>query len=190
MVVEMKRKLHSALLAAAVGAGMMLVAGTASATVIAAPDATWYRFQFGSDTSGVDSTGGPAAAPVVSAPGAPPWTFDLRSWTTLSVTDAFLQGDQFNVFDFGALILSTSVVAVDGSNAIGADPFAGFASALFSSGTVGLAPGAHELTIQVSVSPFGGGAGYFRVPEPATLTLFAFGLLGLGFMMRRRRKTV
>jgi len=190
MEIGMKRNMRSTLLAVAVGAGMMLVAGTASATAITAPDGTWYRFQFGTDTSGIDSTGGPAAAPDVSAPGAPPWTFTLSSWTTLSVTDAFLQGDIFDVFDFGSLILSTSVVAPDGGNDIGADPFGGFASALFSSGTVGLAPGAHELTIQVTTSPFGGGAGYFRVPEPATLTLFAFGLLGLGFMMRRRRKTV
>ena len=30
----------------------------------------------------------------------------------------------------------------------------------------------------------------YAVPEPTTLALFGFGLAGMGFMMRRRRKTV
>jgi len=32
------------------------------------------------------------------------------------------------------------------------------------------------------------GGGFTQVPEPSTLTLFAFGLAGLGFMTRRRRR--
>ena len=186
----MIRNLRSTLLAVAVGAGMLLAAGTASATVIVAPNSAWYRFQF--QAVGSFATGGPANLPIVQAPGAPPWTFNLASATTLSVTDAFLSGDIFDIFDFGGLILSTSVVGTGGDCGSLPDPC--FADPLISSGTVGLPPGAHSLTIQVTTSPFGGGAGYFRVattvPEPVTLTLFAVGLVGMGFMMRRRRKTV
>ena len=47
MVVGMKRKLQSTLLAVAVGTGMTLAAGTASAEAIVAPTNTWFEFSLG-----------------------------------------------------------------------------------------------------------------------------------------------
>jgi len=53
--------------------------------------------------------------------------------------------------------------------------------------TAGLLAGDAYLNIHSTVDPTGEIRGYLkRVPEPATLALFGFGVLGLGFMTRRR----
>ena len=55
-----------------------------------------------------------------------------------------------------------------------------------------LQAGDHSLTIQVAQSPSGIGAAFFRidrivgVPEPLSLILLGFGLLGLGAIRRSR----
>ena len=102
------------------------------------------------------------------------------------MTDAFLRGDVFNVYDFGALIGTTSAVAASGS--CGDDPMPCLADPLASSGVFALAKGAHSLEIKAAVSPYNAGAAYFRVdviPEPGAALLFGVGLLVVGRALRR-----
>ena len=58
--------------------------------------------------------------------------------------------------------------------------------------SVSLQAGEHSLTIQVAQSPSNLGAAYFRIdrivaaPEPLSIMLLGFGLLGLGAVRRSR----
>ena len=93
---------------------------------------------------------------------APPWTFTAPpDGVVLVVTDAFTNGDVFEVFDFGASIGTTPAVAVAGG--CGNDPKPCLADPAASSRSFALAGGAHEITIAPTVSPFSGGSAYFRV---------------------------
>src|SRR5438045_1800298 len=79
---------------------------------------TWHEFGF--STAGTPATGCDPADPAgpfcISSSGtvtdfldAPPWTFTAPAFgAILTVTDAFLAGDRFQVFDFGASIGLTS----------------------------------------------------------------------------------
>ncbi len=106
--------------------------------------------------------------------------------TYFRITDYFLTGDTFFVFDFGLPILTTSYAARSSVFPIG-DPSGdlGWVDPSYQTGEILLAPGAHSITIQ------GDGAGGFpagfyvrfdTVPEPATLGLLALG----GLVMLRR----
>ena len=75
------------------------------------------------------------------------YTFTSSAATTLKVTDAFIDGDQFAVFDNGNLVGTTSTPANDGTQ-IGFDPDGAFNSPLYSHGSFGLAPGAHSITVE------------------------------------------
>jgi len=133
-----------------------------SATDAVAPDGTWFRFQF----SGIGSfgTSGPGGATYSGAPN-PPWTFDcpdseLICW--LKVTDGFLLGDEFEIFDFGSSVGTTSAVVTDEGTDCLDDPDACLAGG-WSSAMIDLGPGAHSITIQSTDSPFGGGGAFFKV---------------------------
>ena len=160
------------------------------------PGGPWYEFGF--TQVGVPATGAfPAdpAGPSLTPSGggnsifadAPPWTF--TGWSTLTVTDAFMAGDVFQVFDFGVPVGITSApVGSPGAYDV-SNPALTSLDPAFSTGAFNFGPGAHSMTITptVIVSP---GAGYFRldegvIPEPCT-----FALLGLGglALLRRRRK--
>lgn len=161
----------------------------------------WQEFLFttvgvnaGACTSCTPSSGGNS----VFAP-ASPWTFACP-WAAcqLTVQDAFLRGDSFNVFDNAVLIGSTSLVAASGScpgDATNPDVCA--TDPLTSRGTFILLPGPHSITIQPNVSPFGGGAAYFRIdPAPNTpvptlsewaMILMAALLVGFGLWSVRGR---
>ena len=96
----------------------------------------------------------------------PPWTFSLPfGGGTLTVTDAFLYGDTFDIFDFGGYIGSTSLVMQGG--ACGDDPAICFPDPLSSSGVFWMVPGFHSIDILTWLGPFGGGAAYFRVDQNA-----------------------
>ena len=96
--------------------GLVAVAPALSAGPILSD--VWYEFGF--TDVGVDATGcdpaDPAGAFCIPSSGtptvfldAPPWTFlASAAGATLTVTDAFLSGDQFELFDFGASIGLTS----------------------------------------------------------------------------------
>jgi hypothetical protein len=131
----------------------------------------WIQFSFGEENS--FATGCFPADPagfgcVPSSAGnsvfgdAPPWTFTAPSGgATLTVTDAFLRGDRFEIFDFGTSIGTTSEVDTDDS--CGDDPDPCILDPLVSHGVFSLEPGPHEITIQAIASPFGAGAAYFRI---------------------------
>lgn len=95
--------------------------------------------------------------------GAPPWTFVAPSdGVTLTVTDAFLKGDIFEVDDKGIPIGNTSAVPMNPATC-GSDPVPCLADPTVSHGVFNLGPGAHSITIKAVASPYGGGAAYFRV---------------------------
>jgi hypothetical protein len=81
----------------------------------------------------------------------------------LTVTDANIIGDSFDVFDFGVLIASTPSVLPGGD--CPNDPVPCFADPRVSHGVFSLAPGAHSIVIFARDSPFLAGAAYFRVDE-------------------------
>lgn len=147
-------------------------------------------FEFGFSGAGVPATGcfpadpgGPGCSPSSGGNSvfadAPPWTFTAGpAGAILTVTDAFLLGDVFDVFDFGLPIGGTSV---PGGGDCGDDPAVCVTDPNASSGVFPLGPGAHSITITPSASPFGGGAAYFRVdgqPGAVAPMLSPWGLLG------------
>jgi len=137
----------------------------------------WLEFLFG----GPGSAAGPGAGSCVPSSGgnsvglasASPWTFSLLfPGGTLTVTDAFQNGDVFDVFDFGGYIGTTSAVAAAGNcGGDGTDPAVCFPDPLSSSGAFPLSGGGHSVSLTVPVSPFGGGCAYFRVDQTAAMVV-------------------
>ena len=89
---------------------------------------TWYEFSF--FEVGILAQGCPPADPLgfdcIPSSGTPtvfadppPWTFTAGSDVVLTVTDAFLHGDGFDVFDFGVLIGATTPLSPDDSEGCG-----------------------------------------------------------------------
>ena len=147
-----------------------------AATAIAGPISigTWYEFGF--DPNHFPMVAGclpddPAGVPCRPAIGtvnldAPPWTFTAPAPVMLAVTDGFLAGDTFSVFDFGVLLGSTPAVLMGPS--CGFDPNVCFADPDISHASFLLAAGSHSLTITVQPAQILG-EGFFRVqtvPEP------------------------
>lgn len=94
-----------------------------------------------------------------------PFTFNSAVPVTVYVTDDFLKGDRFRVYDFGTPIGDTSLVPIASGVEVGPD--AAFADPTYSSGAFYLAAGAHSITIQVIQNPYYSGRGYIQVLEAA-----------------------
>ena len=149
--------------------GFVGAAQAAQAVDIKVCDKLWYEFGF--SAIGVDATDGSGTTPSSAgnsqdAP-APPWTFSSLVPTYLTVVDAFLEGDAFNVFNFGVGIGATTAVANTGNNSGTSDPVVALTIPELSQGTFFLPAGNHSLTMQPYqiVSP---GAAFFQV-SPACL---------------------
>lgn len=171
--------------------------GQVQADPITVSDPLWYEYAFGlapsfaTEGSGTVPSSGGNSQP---APD-PAWTYFFPSGTRLTVTDAFIEGDIFTVYDFGVAIGSTTFVANTGINSGTSDPAVALGIAGLSKGFFSLLPGAHSITIEVVQNALGttSGAAFFRVdpcppiPIPPTVYLLGSSLVGLiGF--RRRRK--
>lgn len=124
---------------------------------------------------------------------APAWTFIASAaGATLTVIDVFTSGDQFDIFDFGQLIGTTSLpprLGVDCDD----DPVVCLATQGMSFGIFSLAAGAHSLELVLTRG--GQGVGYLQVadavaqvPEPASMALVLGGLAAL-WGSRRRQTT-
>jgi hypothetical protein len=124
-----------------------------------------------------------------------PFTYSALSQTSLKVTDYFNPGDQFEVYDWGSSLGTTS------SPSAGVwtdDPAVAYATSYFSSGEWLLGPGGHSITIETIVA--GGitsyGSGALRVdtaaptvvPAPGAVVLAVIGL-GMAGRLGRRRLT-
>jgi hypothetical protein len=143
---------------------------------------TWYEFGFDPDHSPLAAGCQPADAAGVPCPvgigstfaGSSPWTITTGSPVEMTITDAFLAGDFFDVFDFGVLAGSTPSVAASGMSC-GLDPSVCVDAAGFSHASFALAAGAHSITVGVHEAQIVG-EGFFRldaVPEPSTFAVTA-----------------
>jgi len=175
----------------------------ASANTIIAVDGTWHEFQFGLSGTFATACGGacfPTVDPVAEQTSSPPWTFSGPAIVTL--TDLFVRGDQFALFDNDVLVGDTSVPVNDGTitcppPGVGNDIRGCLADPTYSHGVFDLGAGAHSLTIEVIQNALNntGGAAVFQaaspVPEPNTyIPLLGLGLLGMaGVKIRRRQRS-
>ena len=165
---------------------------------------TFYEFGFtdpGVSATGCapDDPGGSFCIPSSGTPtvflDAPPWTFVAGAGgVTLTVTDAFENADQFEIFDLGAPIGFTSLPAANLVDC-GDDPVVCLTTAGMSTGVFALAVGPHSITIVPTLSSDFGGAAYLAidgstavVPLPASVLLLAASLGVVGLLARARRR--
>ncbi len=157
-------------------------AGDVKAAGAVPTDGSWFEWSFrdnpigafgcfpadpGSPFGCIASTGTPTTFADT-----PPYTFTCSSggcW--LKVTDAFNQGDQFDVFDFGGPIGSTSVVAVTNNQCApnNTDPVDCFADPNSSSAMFLLGAGAHSISFLPNTVAATNGAAYFSVLQHAAV---------------------
>lgn len=158
-----------------VGAALAALTALPAAAATAVPvDGGWLAVYFGNVGSGFSDE---------------PFTFTLTRAATLKVTDAFADGDQFEIFNFGASLGLTSTPTNDGAN-VGGDFDAAFADARWSSGMWALGAGSYSITGLTILSPYGGGEAALMVassdvPLPAAGLMLMTGLAGIAALRRR-----
>jgi hypothetical protein len=162
----------------------------------------WYEFSF--TDVGVEARGcfpedlDPSALDCVPSSAsnsrfapAPPWTFTLTAPARITVTDAFLHGDSFDVFDSfnggpAQLIFSTPLVTADGAGC-GDNPEVCVRDIFASHARFLLDAGRHAITIRPTAIADAGAAYFFIVPEPGSASLA--GIAGaIGFFLARMRR--
>ncbi len=151
----------------------------------------WYTFS----TNAGGTTGGCSPADPTSictipgtavAVGASPWTFSGAG--IFEVLDLFSLVDQFEIFNFGASVGTTSA---PGGGFCGSDIAACMANPNASYGSFVFGAGNHSVTLQ-NISGSTAGAHVFRftataIPEPSVLSMMLLGLFAVVFFRRQRR---
>ena len=138
------------------------------------------------------------------------WTWSSPSMVRFVITDLFVVSDQFNVFDFGSLVVTTPALPAWYDLPAVTDPFQSppftdnpdeaLASGYFSSAQLLFGPGSHSITIQDIRIPLDGPGGVpfpdgtvafeaATVPEPSSfLACFAL-VVACAFHVRRAGAT-
>jgi len=117
------------------------------------------------------------------------FTFSLTDAAYLQITDAFRDGDRFEVFANGVLLGATSAASATGTD-LRDDYTAAFFDDRFSSAQWLLAPGDYAITGNVIQQPEIEGRAALRlssVPVPASVLFLLTGALGLVGVSKLRR---
>ncbi len=162
-------------------------------TVDLFPDTGWHEFYY--DLTGSDWRLPGSRDPL-------DYYIDITEACFLTVTDGYLKGDQFEIFNYGLSGgLSSAPIPNDGLS-IGNDYDASALNEDWSTVVFGLYPGTYSISGTVYHSPSQSGVGAIRldtfpveeiegqkeqpvVPEPLTILTLGFGLLG-GFGLKRK----
>ena len=144
---------------------------------VIAPDSGWHVFNFGD----------------VGSPFSTTYDFTLTQASILTVTDAYLSGDRFEIFS-GATSLGLTSTPTSTGDQINNDFDFAASDDRWSTGVWALLAGTYTISGITIDSPFQGGGAALRVdtsevPVPAAMFLFAPALLG--FMgLRRKAKNI
>jgi len=132
-------------------------------------------------------------------------SFNGGGTLTVSITNTDFQGSGTNVgicgiggitggtVDYACFFDDSNTAFAQTEQIAGLGPFSGGVFAEAASGAFDV-NGLYSLTDVLTITHGGGtvmttGNSNIRIPEPQTLAIFATGLAGLGFMMRRRRRS-
>ncbi len=169
-----------------------------SLCLTAAPVTTdvWYHITGdpGPLSNGVSFTASLGTAVV--DPGIAPWTFTAATPVNFTVVDACFDTEQFEVFDFGVSLGTTSTPGGNFPNGCVAptfvdDPIFTLATPSFSKGIFILDSGAHSITI-TNISATGTSGAFIiesTIPEPTVALMTGSGIL-LGVLTARYRRRV
>lgn len=174
-----------------------LIAGSHVTSAQAGSIALDVFHQFSFTDAGVQARGCAPADPegefCVESSGTPALFLDAPAWTfsagpagaRLTVLDAFLSTERFEIFDFG---VSIGLTSLPGEADCGDDPADCLANAAMSTGLFRLGAGEHSITLVPLLSD-GLGSGFLRVvadvPEPASVALILGCALAAAGLRRR-----